>query len=72
MFIAVWNLHRSESLWDRPNEFDPSRWDRRFENDDVADWNGLDPSLSKGLYPNEIATDYAFLPFGAGTVPLVW
>lgn len=26
IFIATWNLHRSPSLWERPNEFDPDRF----------------------------------------------
>eukprot|EP00959_Pyramimonas_sp_CCMP1952_P057773 1206011-Pyramimonas_sp.AAC.1 len=26
VFIAVWNLHRSEKLWDKPNDFNPMRW----------------------------------------------
>ena len=24
--ISPWHLHRQERLWDRPDEFDPSRW----------------------------------------------
>ena len=27
MFISVWNLHRSPQYWERPNEFDPDRFD---------------------------------------------
>lgn len=27
IFISVWNLHRSPEYWDRPNEFDPTRFD---------------------------------------------
>lgn len=26
LFISVWNLHRSPACWDRPDEFDPSRF----------------------------------------------
>ncbi|MCZ7675041.1 MAG: cytochrome P450 [Roseovarius sp.] len=25
--ISPWHLHRHERLWDRPDEFDPTRWD---------------------------------------------
>ena len=25
--ISPWHLHRQERLWDRPDEFDPSRWE---------------------------------------------
>jgi cytochrome P450 family 97 subfamily B polypeptide 3 len=27
-FLSVWNLHRSPLLWERPDEFDPTRWRR--------------------------------------------
>ncbi|MCH96344.1 cytochrome P450 monooxygenase CYP97A10, partial [Trifolium medium] len=26
IFISVWNLHRSPTLWDGPDKFDPERW----------------------------------------------
>ena len=65
-FIAVWNLHRSPDYWENPNEFDPSRWDRKFQNPNIEGWNGYDPDLVTGLYPNENATDYAYIPFGGG------
>jgi len=66
IFIAVWNLHRSEALWDEPNAFNPMRWKSKFENPEMKGWGGFDPSLVKGFYPNEIATDFAYLPFGGG------
>ena len=28
MFISTYNLHRSSELWDAPDTFDPTRWDR--------------------------------------------
>ena len=70
IFISTWNLHRSPDLWENPNEFDPTRWERRFVNSEkVPGWAGYDPirgtSMSL-LYPNEIACDFAFLPFGGG------
>ena len=65
-FVAVWNLHRSPDHWENPNLFDPSRWDRKFTNPKIEGWNGYDPELVTGLYPNEVATDYAYVPFGGG------
>lgn len=66
IFISTWNLHRSPELWDNPEKFDPTRWERPFKNPSVTGWNGYNPEKVTGLYPNEIATDCAFLPFGAG------
>jgi cytochrome P450 len=65
-FIAVWNLHRSPEYWENPDAFDPSRWQRRFENPNIKGWNGYDPNLYTGLYPNEQSTDFAYVPFGGG------
>ncbi|KAA3459174.1 cytochrome P450 97B2, chloroplastic isoform X1 [Gossypium australe] len=37
------------------------------ESEGIEGWAGLDPSRSPGaLYPNEIISDFAFLPFGGG------
>jgi cytochrome P450 family 97 subfamily B polypeptide 3 len=66
MFISTWNLHRSPDLWENPTVFDPTRWDRPFVNPGVEGWEGFDPDKITGLYPNEQATDFAFLPFGGG------
>jgi len=67
IFISTWNLHRSPELWENPNTFDPTRWDR-FRNDaKVKGWAGYDPEKISGLYPNENSSDFAFLPFGGGT-----
>jgi len=65
-FISTWNLHRSPELWENPDKFDPTRWERPFKNFGVKDWDGYDPRKVTGLYPNEIASDFAFLPFGGG------
>lgn len=33
----------------------------------IPDWSGFDPTKWEGkLYPNEIASDFAYLPFGGG------
>lgn len=66
MFISTWNLHRSPDLWDEPERFDPTRWDRPFSNPSVRGWDGYNPDKVTGLYPNEQASDFAFLPFGGG------
>lgn len=66
IFISTWNLHRSPDLWELPEEYDPTRWERKFRNAGVSGWNGYDPSTVKGLYPNENDADFAFLPFGGG------
>lgn len=66
MFISTWNLHRSPDLWENPESFDPTRYERPFKNPKVKGWNGFDPDKVQGLYPNEQASDFAFLPFGGG------
>jgi cytochrome P450 len=66
MFISTWNLHRSPELWENPETYDPTRWDRPFTNPNVKGWEGYNPDKVTGLYPTELAADYAFLPFGGG------
>ncbi|KAB5551485.1 hypothetical protein DKX38_008796 [Salix brachista] len=67
IFVSVYNLHRSPYLWDNPNEFEPERFLVKRNNEGIEGWSGFDPSRSPGaLYPNEIISDFAFLPFGGG------
>ena len=68
IFISTWNLHRAPEYWENPEKYDPTRWERPFNNPGIKGWGGFDPDKVNAfmLYPNEIATDYAFLPFGAG------
>jgi cytochrome P450 len=65
IFIAVYNVHRSSDYWEKPNEFDPERFLRPFINKDKPDWAGFSPVLTT-LYPNEVHSDYAYIPFGGG------
>lgn len=67
IFISVYNLHRSPYFWDCPNEFEPERFLVEKKSEDIEGWDGFDPSRSPGaLYPNEIISDFSFLPFGGG------
>jgi cytochrome P450 len=72
--ITAFALHIHSPLtplnryWEAPNTFTPTRFLKAFKNPEEApSWKGFDPALWKGqLYPNEIAADYAYIPFGAG------
>ncbi|TXG57740.1 hypothetical protein EZV62_015569 [Acer yangbiense] len=67
IFVSVYNLHRSPYFWDRPHEFEPERFLEQRKDVGIEGWGGFDPTRSPGaLYPNEITSDYAFLPFGGG------
>lgn len=68
IFISTWNIHRAPEYWENAEKYDPTRWERPFKNPGIKGWGGYDPEKqsSQSLYPNEITSDYAFLPFGAG------
>jgi cytochrome P450 family 97 subfamily B polypeptide 3 len=69
LFLAIYNVHRDERFWPNSNQFDPLRFTRPYSNPEVPEWAGFDPDKwmnSNKLYPNEIASDFAFLPFGGG------
>jgi cytochrome P450 family 97 subfamily B polypeptide 3 len=66
IFLAIYNIHRSAEFWENPDTFDPERFLRPFNNPMRADWAGFNPVLTS-LYPNEVHSDYAYLPFGAGS-----
>jgi cytochrome P450 len=66
IFLALYNTHRSEEFWDNPNDFDPERFLRPFKNDARPDWAGYNP-VTTTLYPNEVHSDFSYLPFGAGS-----
>ena len=69
LFISVWNLHHSPHLWKDPEEFRPERFSERFENPAFnGAWAGYNPEAQgSAMYPNEIAADFGFLPFGGGS-----
>lgn len=67
IFISVYNLHRSPYFWENPQEFEPERFQVKKASEGIEGWDGFDPSRSPGaLYPNEIVSDFSFLPFGGG------
>lgn len=57
---------RSPYLWKDPDAFRPERFSEKFENPDFGGkWAGYNPELQgSSLYPNEVASDFALLPFG--------
>lgn len=67
LFLAIYNIHRDERFWPEPDTFDPMRFTRAYKNPDIPGWDGFDPAKwENNLYPNEIASDFAYLPFGGG------
>lgn len=69
LFISVYNLHRSPHLWRDPDSFIPERYEEKFENPGFnGKWAGYNPEAlsASALYPNEVSSDFAFIPFGGG------
>ena len=66
VFISTFNIHRSEEFWKNPLEYDPERFLVPHSNPAQAHWGGYTPFSEKQLYPNEVNSDFAFMPFGAG------
>eukprot|EP01038_Epipyxis_sp_PR26KG_P008228 gene8228-11135_t len=68
IFISTWNIHRSPRYWKNPNHYNPERFLESFPNPENTTWAGFNYNPnSKQLYPNEVISDYAFLPFGGGS-----
>ena len=67
IFIATWNLHRSPAHWLEPEKYNPDRFSVSFSNPNPSnkEWAGYTPGT--GPYPNEVHSDFAFLPFGGGS-----
>lgn len=71
IFISVWNLHRNPRMWDRPDDFDPSRFARPQAAARHPNWQGYEPrddlmTAGKSLYPNEVDSNFGYIPFGGG------
>lgn len=65
--IQTGMLHRNPQCYNEPDHFVPERWTTPFGSESSASgWSGYDPARVTGLYPTEIATDFCFIPFGAG------
>eukprot|EP00600_Ochromonadales_sp_CCMP1393_P009817 CAMPEP_0174970684 /NCGR_PEP_ID=MMETSP0004_2-20121128/9537_1 /TAXON_ID=420556 /ORGANISM="Ochromonas sp., Strain CCMP1393" /LENGTH=682 /DNA_ID=CAMNT_0016220477 /DNA_START=207 /DNA_END=2255 /DNA_ORIENTATION=- len=67
IFISTWNLHRSPLFWENPDVYDPDRFLRNFSNPTQKEWAGYTPGSGKQMYPNEVHSDFAFMPFGGGS-----
>eukprot|EP01025_Chloroclados_australasicus_P027373 TRINITY_DN2716_c2_g1_i1.p1 TRINITY_DN2716_c2_g1~~TRINITY_DN2716_c2_g1_i1.p1 ORF type:complete len:272 (+),score=43.99 TRINITY_DN2716_c2_g1_i1:25-816(+) len=68
IFISTWNLHRSPQLWDDPDDFNPERFSQTFVGRQETfenKWDGYTPS-DDALYPNEVQSNFGFVPFGGG------
>lgn len=59
---------RSPHLWRDPDAFRPERFAEANANADFGGaWAGYRPEAQgSSLYPNEVASDFAFIPFGGG------
>lgn len=59
---------RSPHLWRDPDAFRPERFSEANSNPAFGGaWAGYRPEAQGGsLYPNEVASDFAFIPFGGG------
>nr|BAX73990.1 carotene hydroxylase [Euglena gracilis] len=67
IFLAIYNIHHDGRFWPNPDFYDPERFLRPYKNPEIPEWKGYDPEGWKGrLYPDEVSSDYAFMPFGAG------
>ncbi|GJP50872.1 hypothetical protein CLOM_g10026 [Closterium sp. NIES-68] len=67
LFVSVFNINRSPHYWEQPEEFRPERFLEKRSGEGIEGWDGYDPERLQGaLYPNEVASDFAFLPFGGG------
>ena len=67
IFISTWNIHRSPEFWEDPDTYNPDRFTRNFTNTAQKEWGGYTVGGGKQLYPNEVHSDFAFLPFGGGS-----
>ena len=68
IFLSLYNLHRDGRFWPEPDVFQPERWLTKYSNPEVQGWAGYDPEkwINTMLYPNEVSSDFSYLPFGGG------
>ena len=66
--LCVLRVRRSPHLWRDPDEFRPERFSEANSNPDFGGaWAGYRPEAQgSSLYPNEVASDFGFIPFGGG------
>lgn len=59
---------RSPYLWKDPDTFRPERFSETNTNPEFnGAWAGYRPEAQgSSFYPNEVASDFAFIPFGGG------
>lgn len=68
IFISTWSMHRSPEYWDDPEKYNPYRFTETRKNTcESSHWAGFKPPSSTQMYPNEVHSDFAFLPFGGGS-----
>ena len=48
-------------------KYKPDRFTKNFTNPSQPEWAGYKAGSNKLLYPNEVCSDFAFLPFGGGS-----
>ncbi|GBG92357.1 hypothetical protein CBR_g55238 [Chara braunii] len=66
-FVMSYSIHRNPHFWDDPENFNPDRFLTQKSGQGIPGWDGLDPQRTPtALYPNEVTSDFAFLPFGGG------
>jgi cytochrome P450 len=48
-------------------KYNPDRFNQNFSNPNQPEWAGYKAGSNKLLYPNEVTSNFAFLPFGGGS-----
>eukprot|EP00667_Euglena_gracilis_P001207 EG_transcript_1207 len=70
VMLATWSLNRDQRLWGPDaDKYNPLRFYTAVHGSPeykAAGWAGFDPARVRGLYPDENAADFGFIPFGGG------